>query len=152
MAFCYQAAVFLLEPFYVAAGFSLYLNRRTLLEAWDLELAFRKMSQRIKQLSSIVFLSFMISTPCFVSMPLTAKEPQQAQEIGQGFKLNPELRPLHEAKQQIKQVLEAPEFDIYDEYETWRFDFQRDKKEDTAPLDFDFGFSKFIGVFLEAIL
>ena len=30
----YVAAVLLLEPFYVAAGFALYLNRRTLLEGW----------------------------------------------------------------------------------------------------------------------
>jgi hypothetical protein len=32
----------LLAPFYVAAGFALYLSRRTALEAWDLELAFRR--------------------------------------------------------------------------------------------------------------
>jgi hypothetical protein len=25
------------EPIYVACGFSLYLNRRTVLEAWDIE-------------------------------------------------------------------------------------------------------------------
>lgn len=32
------AAVWLvLEPFYVAAGFALYLNRRTLLEGWDID-------------------------------------------------------------------------------------------------------------------
>ena len=36
----------LLEPFYVAAGFALYLNRRTLLEGWDIEVALRKITQR----------------------------------------------------------------------------------------------------------
>jgi hypothetical protein len=30
-----------LEPFYVAAGFCMYLNRRVELEAWDIEQAFR---------------------------------------------------------------------------------------------------------------
>jgi hypothetical protein len=35
-------AVSVLAPFYVAAGFALYLGRRTELEAWDLELAFRR--------------------------------------------------------------------------------------------------------------
>lgn len=36
----------LVEPCYVAAGFALYLNRRTGLEAWDLELGFRQMAAR----------------------------------------------------------------------------------------------------------
>ncbi|HET8729831.1 MAG TPA: hypothetical protein VFM34_01815 [Moraxellaceae bacterium] len=37
----------IVEPFYVAAGFSLYLNRRTELEAWDIELAFRRLRERL---------------------------------------------------------------------------------------------------------
>lgn len=35
------------EPFYVAGGFSLYINRRTELEGWDIEIAFRQLVQRI---------------------------------------------------------------------------------------------------------
>jgi hypothetical protein len=31
-----------LEPFYVAAGFAMYLNRRVELEAWDIEQEFRR--------------------------------------------------------------------------------------------------------------
>lgn len=38
----YAVAVCLLEPFYVAAGFALYLNRRAELEAWDIEQEFRR--------------------------------------------------------------------------------------------------------------
>lgn len=37
----YWLAMSVIAPFYVAAGFSLYLTRRTELEAWDLELVFR---------------------------------------------------------------------------------------------------------------
>jgi len=33
----YLIAVAFLEPFYVAAGFGIYLNRRVELEAWDIE-------------------------------------------------------------------------------------------------------------------
>ena len=43
-AFAYAAAVLVLEPFYVAAGFALYLNRRTLLEGWDIEVALRRIA------------------------------------------------------------------------------------------------------------
>jgi hypothetical protein len=39
-------AVFVIEPLYVAVGFALYLNRRTLLEGWDLEVALRRMAER----------------------------------------------------------------------------------------------------------
>ncbi|MCC6195938.1 MAG: DUF4129 domain-containing protein, partial [Burkholderiales bacterium] len=35
-----------IEPYYVGAGFSLYLNRRSELEGWDLEVEFRRMSER----------------------------------------------------------------------------------------------------------
>jgi hypothetical protein len=35
-------AVLFVEPFYVAAGFGMYLNRRAELEAWDIEQEFRR--------------------------------------------------------------------------------------------------------------
>ncbi len=38
----YMLAVLFLEPFYVAAGFGMYLNRRVQLEAWDIEQEFRR--------------------------------------------------------------------------------------------------------------
>ncbi len=42
MATSYMAVVLFLEPFYVAAGFAMYLNRRVALEAWDIEQEFRR--------------------------------------------------------------------------------------------------------------
>lgn len=38
----YMLAVLALEPFFVAAGFAMYLNRRVVLEAWDVEQEFRR--------------------------------------------------------------------------------------------------------------
>jgi hypothetical protein len=42
--FCipYAVVVLFLEPFYVGAGFAMYLNRRAELEAWDIEQEFRR--------------------------------------------------------------------------------------------------------------
>lgn len=37
LALSYAAVVFFLEPFYAAAGFTMYLGRRAELEAWDVE-------------------------------------------------------------------------------------------------------------------
>jgi hypothetical protein len=38
----YVLVVALVEPFYVAAGFAMYLNRRVELEAWDIEQELRR--------------------------------------------------------------------------------------------------------------
>jgi hypothetical protein len=45
MAFAYALVVLFLEPFYVAAGFAMYLNRRAQLEAWDIEQELRRAFQ-----------------------------------------------------------------------------------------------------------
>jgi hypothetical protein len=42
VATTYAALIALVEPFYVAAGFAMYLNRRVQLEAWDIEQEFRR--------------------------------------------------------------------------------------------------------------
>ncbi len=40
----WYACMTLVAPFYVAGGFALYLNRRVKLEAWDIEIGFRKLA------------------------------------------------------------------------------------------------------------
>jgi hypothetical protein len=42
----YVLALTVMEPIYAAGGFGLYLNRRTELEGWDIELAFRRLAAR----------------------------------------------------------------------------------------------------------
>ena len=42
VSIAYFLVVLFLEPFYVAAGFGMYLNRRAELEAWDIEQEFRR--------------------------------------------------------------------------------------------------------------
>jgi hypothetical protein len=43
----YACAIAIFEPFYVGAGFGLYLNRRMELEAWDVDLSFRNLAERL---------------------------------------------------------------------------------------------------------
>jgi hypothetical protein len=43
----YIGITLLIEPFYIAANFALYINRRTQLEAWDIELSLRKIAARL---------------------------------------------------------------------------------------------------------
>lgn len=49
-------AMTLIEPFFVGAGFGLYLNRRTQLEAWDVEMALRRMAARLRNAAPLALL------------------------------------------------------------------------------------------------
>jgi len=46
----------LITPFCVAAGFGLYLNARTKMEGWDIEIAFRRLAARVGAMVLIVLL------------------------------------------------------------------------------------------------
>lgn len=49
-------ATSVLEPFYVGAGFGLYLNRRTEIEAWDIEMVLRRLRRRLTQAATPMLL------------------------------------------------------------------------------------------------
>lgn len=59
-------AMSLIEPLYVAAGFALYINRRTQLECWDLDLAFRRLGARLAA-------SLMLLLACLAFVPTGAR-------------------------------------------------------------------------------
>lgn len=50
-------ATSVIEPFYVGTGFGLYLDRRTQIEGWDIEIAFRRMRQRLQALVPLLVLA-----------------------------------------------------------------------------------------------
>lgn len=47
---CYLIADAIVSPLYVAGGFALYINRRTHLEGWDVQLAFQRLAKRLEKL------------------------------------------------------------------------------------------------------
>jgi len=59
----------IVEPFFVGAGFALYLNRRTQLEAWDIELAFRRIARRLAAVALMLMLA-----PVGVLLPVAATQ------------------------------------------------------------------------------
>ena len=68
----YAATVVFLEPFYVAAGFGMYLNRRAELEGWDIEQEFRRAFGLKRQVAAIV-----ATLALFTAVPAHATPPQQ---------------------------------------------------------------------------
>lgn len=60
----YALVLVVWEPIYVACGFSLYLNRRTHLEAWDIELTFRRLRQRLAGVALLCLLGLtLVASP-----------------------------------------------------------------------------------------
>lgn len=97
------------EPIYVACGFSLYLNRRTVLEAWDLELVFRRLRQRLSNVVPLLLLMMGLSLLPF-SPPAMAE-------------LSPSQKPLatQDASQSIKSLMEKPPFKNPETVTRYRF-------------------------------
>lgn len=56
----YAAAIAVAEPLFIASGFGLYINRRTTLEGWDVELTFRRMAQRLASASTAALLLLVV--------------------------------------------------------------------------------------------
>lgn len=60
---CGLLAVSLTDLFVTGAGFGIYLNNRTWLEGWDVELAFRRLAQRLGGVALMVLVGWMMAVP-----------------------------------------------------------------------------------------
>jgi hypothetical protein len=123
----YALLLIVWEPIYVACGFSLYLNRRSALEAWDLELAFRRLRQRLSGLSYVLLLAcglFFLQPPSAAwAAPATGSCP-----IPQFDPAGPEAerllkQPLNSkaAQDSISQLLDQPPFENRQTVTRWKF-------------------------------
>ena len=101
----YALVLVLWEPIYVACGFSLYLNRRTVLEAWDIELVFRRMRQRLITTGTVLLVAVIVLLPTTHSV--WAAEP--ANSLVSPRLLNQPLT-SQASRDSIKKILEQPPF------------------------------------------
>ena len=109
---CYVVAVSVVEPIYVASGFSLYLNRRAILEGWDIELALRRLDARLRSLRAAAAAALAIAIACLAAAPPPANAAEKS------------------APAEIKEVLKAPEFQTSREAMGWRY---RGERKDARP-------------------
>lgn len=110
------AAMALTAPFYVCAGFMLYINRRTWLEAWDIELTFRQLSADYLSKSSKMLGWFCAALISFSALTL----PQPA-----AANLSRE-----EGQNAIFEILEGEDFHSMREQESWRWKEKDQPDED----------------------
>ena len=97
-------ALTLTEPLFVAAGFGLYLNRRTHLEGWDLELAFRRLAARV----ALVLALFCGASALQAQAPPAdpTDEPAVTAEAAPPGPPEGPLRPQEEARHRALRILE----------------------------------------------
>lgn len=97
------------EPIYVACGFSLYLNRRTVLEAWDLELVFRRLRRRLSNVAPLLLLMIGLTL-----LPFSA--PVMAEASGPSKPLD-----TQSARQSVQSLLDKPPFKNPETVTRYRF-------------------------------
>lgn len=133
-AICYAAGVTLIEPFYVAAGFSLYLSRRTILEAWDMEVLLRQLSNRLRSAASAAAATLLCAMLLFGEGSGVAYAGEQVtgpeQTSSSRHETRNEVRALEGENPHavIQQILADPAFEQYKEVKRWR-SLEQEKQE-----------------------
>ena len=95
-----MVAASIIEPLYVSSGFTLYLQRRTMLEGWDIELRFRQMTERVekaKRASAVpaTFACALLACALAAASPM----PSRAADV-----------PAKDPAKEIREVLREPDF------------------------------------------
>lgn len=135
----YFLVVSLIEPLFVAGGFTLYLNRRTQLEGWDIEIVFRRLAQRLAALraqAAALFLAPLAALLLAALLTLGLPAPVQAREAGEaaavvGETVNPTRLSADRAAETIEAVLAAKDFGYRREVLRWRFKPREDDGKNT---------------------
>ncbi|WP_369959884.1 DUF4129 domain-containing protein [Pseudomonas benzenivorans] len=143
----YALVLILWEPVYVACGFSLYLNRRTALEAWDIELVFRQLRQRLGKLAYALLLGLSLTLLQPPSPALAADSscplPQEDPHGPEAPRLLKQPLTSQAAQQSIAQLLDAPPFEHRETVTRWRF-ADPDAAEQPSELDVEALVKKFL--------
>ncbi|MFZ6047736.1 DUF4129 domain-containing protein [Pseudomonas sp. CR3202] len=135
-------------PVYVACGFTLYLNRRTALEGWDIELQFRRMRQRLTGtayallLGLALLLSQLPQAAMADEAPAFCPAPQAFLDGPDTERLTHQALTSKAAKDAINAQLDAPPFQNRETVTRWRLGEESADQQDT-PEDAE-GWAEFI--------
>ncbi len=121
--FLYVLVLIVWEPIYVACGFTLYLNRRTELEAWDVELVFRSLVERLKSSAALLLIAILgilpYSQPAFAESNHIANNYHDELDVAEPRLLKQMLN-SEQAQQSINSLLDQPPFQNYKTVKRWR--------------------------------
>ncbi|MER0040197.1 DUF4129 domain-containing protein [Pseudomonas sp. MGal98] len=134
----YALLLILWGPIYVACGFSLYLNRRTALEGWDIELTFRRLRQRLTGVAYALLLGFGVlmlqtPTPAFADTPASCPLPSEDPNGPDAARLQAQPLTSQASREAALQILDAPPFENRETVTRWRFGDEVKKEEPEPP-------------------
>lgn len=161
-------AIALVAPFYVGGGFALYLNRRTELEGWDIELAFRRLKRRLSAgLVSALVLTLSLGlggwshqaraeTPALKAQndagPPPAADPEEDGRSQRARELQAKLDQAFppdadqlQARQDAQAVMAGPAFHQMESEGHWRLKSHLDWPKKTAQQKNRWGFLDWLG-------
>jgi hypothetical protein len=104
----YGVALTIVEPLYVAGGFALYLNRRTALEGWDLEVQLRRLNERPRSAGQGLGAAASLAAMLVLGCALLGAGP--AAQAASPMRLQPDSP----AAKAAREVLARPEFREYE--------------------------------------
>ncbi|QGZ32268.1 DUF4129 domain-containing protein [Stutzerimonas stutzeri] len=129
----YALVLVVWEPIYVASGFSLYLNRRTILEAWDIELSFRRLQERLTASLPAVLLgiSLLLTWPvedARAALPasLPVEQPAATEPSPESERLRNQPLTSRAASERIRALLDQPPFRNRETVTRWRLGGEQD--------------------------
>ena len=133
-------SILFLEPFYVAGGFFLYLNRRVDLEAWDIEIAFRRMASRSgKRARHAPRAAAVLAVLCLmipVGFTIARTDAEDAACPPTEESLEARLHCIEpgckDARVAISAVLEDPVFGSVETVQRWRLGGPEDEEEESV--------------------
>lgn len=149
--FCYFLAIVALAPFYVACGFSLYLNRRIKLEAWDIDIAFQRIVIKrapARTNTAVVILLTIIFTAGLGQSPRATADPTpQTTTLEQSVRSEPQA-PFQRtnAKAAIEEILTGEDFHQKKTIRYPSFSFGDEKKKTSENEFWEWFFSLFKSV------
>lgn len=153
----FVSVMILLEPYYVASSFAMYLNRRTQLEAWDIEINFRQMASRLEALKdklNIFIACALALTLLSTFAPQTAKaENTSKNPVPEYIEQLSEVRlPAEESAHVIKEVMNNEHLRQEEVVQRLKWIDEDDKEEptkDTTNPAWLNSFSSFIAALVE---
>ena len=144
----YVLVLMIWGPVYVACGFTLYLNRRTSLEGWDIELQFRRLRQRLTgtAYALLLCLGLLLSQLPQSAMagdaPTSCPAPQAYLDGPDAERLTHQALTSQAAKDSITALLDAAPFQNRETVMRWRLGDESADKE-VKPEDVE-GWAEFI--------
>jgi hypothetical protein len=88
VAVCVMVAIPLADVFVTGAGFGIYINNRTWIEGWDVELAFKRLAQRLGKFAVVMLSFFMIGFSAHGAEPRPAAEVIREVKADEAFKVH----------------------------------------------------------------